>query len=256
MSSLVLVSNVQGFAGESCGETAQKPETLAVAEPLSTLATVVTSVLQKAGEKEESKAITSPPAMTKELAPTVVKTAEKTAAVAASGTKLEEAPSREPMAEKLNGLAGITRSDSARTEIVEDNAPSSVEPAEKASSEPVLSKEEKEKIYVEKKKEEIIKKLNEWKKDLHPYPAWYLLPIPGIVELAKSDGAEMISKFEKKLDKTYKITGLKQVLEENVEIMASKLSKVNQETADKIKEGIAQAQQQIKALTPKKVARK
>lgn len=117
-----------------------------------------------------------------------------------------------------------------------------------AAARPVSSREERVAKFIEAKKREILEQMSEWKKDLHPYPAFFLLMIPGIVELAKSDAQKMIETFERKLGEATTISGLIQVLEKNIEVMASKKSKVNQDTSDKIDRAIALSRDHLNAL--------
>ena len=255
------------------------------AQPLAHVATVAASVIGQAGEEHESAGSAELPKVTKDLASAAQAVAEKV--IEASLAVAEPVVAlRESIAEKLSGSSGISNSfhvpptDEKKPEaaaalqhIVQSGDTSAALPVaaekkqevvatapahrvETAKALQEISRDEKIKAFVERKKQEIFDLFGEWKKDFEPSPAVYLAWVPGIAGIAKADAAEMMVKFETKLREQTSVLGIKQVLEKNMEIMASKKSKVDQKTSDKIDEAIALCSKQIASLPLKKSAQK
>ncbi len=231
-------------------------------------AAVASAALERGVKAEETTQGEEQPKVTKEPAHAAEATVEKTVAVAASEiSPAKEAP-KLSCTERACAAAGIERPENAAI-LVQEASKDAKPAAEQAKDEAALSaktasdspavegtapsREERVATYVENKKKEILAQLREWQKDLNPYPAFYLLVIPGIVELAKADAQKMIETFERKMVAVTTVLGLKQVLEKNIEVMKSKKPKVNQETSDRIDVAIDMANRQIRSLPLKKI---
>jgi hypothetical protein len=236
---------------------------------------VAIPVLQKPEESPSS--ITSSVPVTKELSSEATVTAEKTDAVALAPslplkpeTVVERADSLE---EKVNGATRVVVSNACRVAVEEKKTEHVA-----AVAKPVLTLDEKRRLYVERKKQVIVEKLADWKKDFKPYPAAFLYTSASIVDNvtnavtglfggqkiqtkeavvkeAERMSASMIASFEKKLYEATTIADLKNVLTKNLAALNSNRPFVDTPTEVKLKEGAALMQEQLAALEPSKSVR-
>jgi hypothetical protein len=116
----------------------------------------------------------------------------------------------------------------------------------------VSSKEQRLKEYVTSKRELILKKYNDWKKDLDPQPSVLLSLVPGMKQRAKDDAAKMMATFESKLAEASTVKGIKEVLTRFIGSMEKRRSLVNEATEKKLQEGIQLIQDELTAMSPKK----
>lgn len=228
----------------------------------SPVTSVALPVLQN-GEKEGSSSLSvSQVPVTKEPVPEAAPTAEKAATVtAAPSSPLAPEVSKKPD-EEGKKVAEVASSDKVQ----------GAEEAKKSDGIP-LSKEEKIKMYVDRKKHEIDEFFTPWKKNFNPFPAAFLYngasAVDGVVKIvtfgianpktketvvkeAQALANSMISEFEKALKEVKTIAGLKKALVDIIEKMKSKESFVDTPTDEELKKAIAFGEGILLSLQPKK----